>query len=342
MGSAQEASLAAVLTRLKDDARAYFGVHDVELFQERLIDRPFSTVARVRVRLAGDDTDRCLYAKVMKPRSSVEAAREYVAADYEVNRRAYLEMRSHEDLGAVPPVACYPDLLALVTEEVKGPTLLSHLNTEATWFVPAGRIDQLRKLMRSAGHWIRVFQSSGARTGNRITIDGLRDYVDVRLGRLVERTAGRFSPSDRSAILRHIERLGSQVSPEELAAVPVHADLSLGNVIVSDRRIVVLDFAMAGSGGRLQDVSRLFLQLEMLGLKPYFRAAVVRALQAALLAGFDPSLDDRQPLFRIHLLLHRVNNLGKLMLEPGAFPSSVYDGLARRAHRRRIAEELRG
>jgi hypothetical protein len=332
--------LGPVLDRLRIDAPAYFGVPEVELTPVVLSERPFSTVARVRATLSPGQ-DRFLYVKLVKPRSSEADARRFVAWDFDINRQTYLDMLPHKGLGAVPPVACYPDLLALVTEAVEGPTLLDYLVKHAAWVVSAKRLQELKGVMRSVGRWLRVFQGQPTDKADALTVRQFQDYVDIRLRRLVAHENGRFfSSADRERILEHVAGLERQIRDDELTAVRVHADMSLGNVIVAEGKVVVLDFWMADSGGRLQDISRLFVQADMLAMKPHVRLKTVRALQSALLAGFDPTLTDDRPLFRLNVLLHRVNNLTSLTLNPAPFPESWYNRLVCRAHRRWIADEL--
>ena len=104
---------------------------------------------------------------------------------------------------------------------------------------------------------------------------------------------GGFSSDDRLAVLNHIQALGAQIAPQDLKEVAVHSDLALGNILVSDGRIVVLDFAMSKLGTRLHDLTRLYVQLDLLAVKPRFSSRVVRRLQQALLNGFDPEPDVR-------------------------------------------------
>lgn len=332
-----------VLARLHADAAAHFGIASLRLVPSGRQDRPASHLLRLDVCRDGDDSPLShLFLKVFKPKDiegGLDAMRQRVERDYETTRRIYTAMLHHSDLGVVPPVACYPDHLAIVTEQVNGPTLLDHLRTEASWSPSTKRLAELRETMERVGRWIRVFQSTGS-AGGRLSIDDLRQYIDIRLERLVRHAGPQFTQNHRERVLRHVDRLGRRVAPEELDKVPVHADMALGNIIVSGHRIVVLDFAMAQRGTHLHDLTRLFLQVELLGIKPQLRMSVVRSLQRAQLAGFDPKLTADHPLFRLLLLLHRVNHLTTLTVTHAGFPESLYNRVVHRRHRRSIAEEL--
>ncbi len=332
-----------VLARLLMEATEHFGTPSAQLLPLAYEERPYSHLLRVRVSHQGlEPRDSHLFIKIFKPKprdGGVEKMRLRVEQDFHTTRHIYESMSQCGELGAVRPVACYADHLAIVTEQAEGHTLLAHLKEHAAWFPTSSTRNAITDTMMAVGRWLRAFQSIDGGFGE-VSIADLRSYVDLRLKRLVEQAAV-FTESDRQKILRHLDSLGREVPPTELREVIVHADLALGNILVSGRRVVVLDFAMSNRGSYLHDVSRLFLQLDLLRAKPQFRSEVIRALQLALLRGLDPSLTPHRPLFRFLLMLHHINHLGTLSLRRERFPASVFSGHIRRAHRRWIDQELR-
>ena len=330
-----------VLERLTVDATEHFKIGPVTLVPVASQDRLYSYLLRLAVREAQSQrTLSHLFVKIYKRKEipgGPNALCERVAADFESTRRAHTRMKGYSDVGIVPPVACYPDLLAIVTEQVEGITLLEHLQQHACWFPRAATMRQLCDTMRQIGRWIGVYQTTSL-SSRCVAVDELRTYVDRRL-RTLRRLNG-IADDERAALLRAIDVLGSDVSSAALAEVAIHADLALGNVLISRSRVVVLDFAMAKFGTRLHDLTRLFVQLDLLTMKPQFRRDVIIRLQKAMLEGFDPSLHSGDPLFRILCLLHRVNNLTTLVANRGGAAEAVYNGLIRRRHRRSIAREI--
>ena len=99
---------------------------------------------------------------------------------------------------------------------------------------------------------------------------------------------------------------------------------------------------MAKRGNRYHDLSRLFMQMELLAAKPQFRTAVLGGVTRALLRGFDPELSAARPMFRLLLLMHRVNHLATLTLTAERFPASVHSRRVRRQHRDWLEAELAG
>lgn len=332
-----------VLDRLRAECVECFSAANVRLLPIAYEERPFSFLLRAGVcRNGGVTPGSHVFIKIFKERpSDVESqmmlAR--VARDFETTRRIYDAMSHHETLGAVRPIVCYPEHLATVTEQTEGPTLLAHLERYARWWPARSTLDDLAGTLSNVGRWVSAFQAIDD-LGTRVSIAALRSYVDLRLERLVRQVPSRFTEEYRRRVGDHIDRLGSEVPPGDLREVLVHADLAPANVLISDARVVVLDFAMSNRGSMFHDLSRLFVQLDLLRMKPQFRPGVIRHLQRALLHGFDPALAPDRPLFRLSLLVHRINHFGTLSLGREAFPASVYNWNVRRAHRRWIESEL--
>jgi hypothetical protein len=330
-----------VLVRLQADALAHFGTANARLIPIAHEERPFSHLLRVGVcRESADRPDLHVFIKIFKPKpldGGVEKMRLRVAHDFQVSRRTFEAMGRWRDLAVVRPLACYVEHLAIVTEQAPGETLMAHLESRARWFpAPAAR-RALGETLGSIGRWLRAFQSIDPGDG-RVALTDLRGYVDLRLQRLAAHRV--FSASQRQRVLDYLDTLSTQVPLMQLADVFVHADFALGNILVAGRRIVVLDLAMAQRGTSLHDISRLYLQLDVLRAKPQFRPGVVRALQHALLRGFDETLTPQRPLFRYLLMLHRVNHLGTLSLNRERFPASFLSHRVRRLHQRWIDREL--
>jgi aminoglycoside phosphotransferase (APT) family kinase protein len=334
-----------VLGALTNDAAEHFGVGPVNLVRMERVERPFSHLLRLGVCRTGDDSPIAhLFLKILKPvpiAGGIDALRQRVADDFSTTRRVYRAMAAHQQLGVVPPVACYPEHLALVTEQVPGATLLDHLMRYAAWLPSASRVEQLAGTMANVGRWVRVFQSIDAGDGT-VTAESIRDYVDHRLRKLVTHRPARFGDGERQAVLRHIDALGRQIDPCEFREVPIHADLAPGNILISGERVVVLDFAMAKHGTKLQDLTRLVMQIDLLGIKPQMSDRVLGELQRALVHGFDASLTPDAPLFRLMTLLHRINHLTTLSVNRYGGPARIYNSFVRRRHRRWLAAELGG
>ena len=332
---------ALVLRRLQSDVAERHGLADVRLHVLERQERPFSQLVRLAVSPSDDDRTICrLYVKVFRPKSlpgGSQGLLNRIAKDFETTQRVHASLAAYPDLDTVPPVACYPDLHAIVTEQVDGPTLMEYLGQQAAWFPSSAALSTLCDTMERIGRWLQVFQATG-QTGGYVTIDDLSAYVAHRLNRL--RGCGAVSRLDLENILGHVAFLGSEIPPHDLSKVAVHCDFALGNILVAGPRIVVLDFAMAKLGTRLHDLTRLCVQMDLLTLKPQFRTQVIGRLERAFLAGFDQGVTPGDPLFRLLSLLHRINHLTSMVVSRTSGPQAIYNGLIKRRHRRWIATEL--
>jgi aminoglycoside phosphotransferase (APT) family kinase protein len=331
-----------VLARLRAEALEHFGTAGARLVPLAYEQRPFSHLLRVGICRNGAATpDQFVFVKLFKPKphdGGVEKMRARVAHDFEVSRRIFEALQSSAGGGAVRPIACYVDHLAIVSEQADGVTLMSHLHQHARWFLTPQSTHSVADTLAAVGRWVRQFQSIEPGTGH-VRLPDVRAYIDVRLERLVAHEAA--PAAFRQRVLDHLDRLAAQVPDAELADVIVHADLAPGNILIAAGRVVVLDFAMVQRGSALHDISRLYLQLDILRAKPTFRPAVIRALQEALLQAFDPTLTPARPLFRYLSMLHRVNHLATLSLARERFPGGMMSGRVRRLHQRWIEHELR-
>jgi hypothetical protein len=332
-------AVAVLLPRVSQDIERVLGPGVVRVTPLSYDDRRFSRLVRAAVSFADGRPATAVYLKIFKVPRAEDLARmqSRVAHEFATTRRAFEHLSKHPHLGAVYPIACYPEHLAIVTEETPGHTLLSRLVRDAAGFPQEETLTRLDSVLARTGQWIRAFQTMPVEPAVPAN-ERLADYIDIRLRRLVELPAAKFSAPDRAAVLEHVNRLEQPVGSDR--QVPVHADLAPANVLISGERIVVLDFAMSAVGHPLLDLARLYMQIDLLRIKPRYRSRTIRRIQASLLRGFDPSLDDRAPAFRLRLLRYHVNHLNTLAAATGRFPASAYNSYVRRFHRRWIANEV--
>lgn len=319
--------LAKVLGILTADGERYFGHPAIEIQPLELADREAGQVMRAQVKIAGR-SDRSIFVKAFKTRGRLPEDRRFMRArvtnDYAVTSRVYESFRDRSDFSAVKPIACFPDDLVLVTEAAPGEPFHQLLERCAIWQPDSGTLDELTQTAGRVGAWLRTFQSI-EHLQRRISIDGMREYLDFRLRRLVESPKGAFSQRRRAAVLSYFDALSRNVGAADLIEVLVHGDVCPSNVLVDGRRIVMLDFAMACTGGMYLDVARLFTQFEFLKFKPKFRPHVVARLQASLLSGFDPALRPDHPLFQLFELRHVVCHVTNLSLNPAPPVARLYN-----------------
>jgi hypothetical protein len=324
-----------VLMRLQQGSDEYFGAPAVSLHPVRRFVSEASVVLQVRVDGAPGANE--IFVKVFKPRGlapeQAEITRKRVLHDYTTTVRVHSQMAGLEGFSAVRPIACFPDVLGLVTERASGETLGELLRREATWWPAATQLAKLERTLGRTGAWIRAFQAETSQPAS-FSLTNMRDYIDVRLRRLTNMRRAGFPESWRAAVLRYFDARSAEIGNGDLREAPIHADIAPGNVLVNGNDIIVIDFAMATTGGKYHDVARLYSQLEFLNCKPKFRSSVVAKLQSALLEGFEPGLSPRRPLFELFVVQHVVCHLANLAGHPESGLSRAYNWYQRQEHRR--------
>jgi len=340
--TASRSQFRPILAKLEAGGRQYFGPDFVAVAPVRELERPFSTILQIRVD-AQARTDNA-FVKILKPRANTEAEiesmRQNVVKDFEMTSRVYQGLSRYPGLTAVRPIACFPEDLAIVTGQAAGQTLAELLTHAAGWPRKPAQ-ERLVRAVRQAGAWIRAAQAALPQD-REINIETVRAYFDRRLSEMMETSPLRLTRHGRTAIERHRDRLIDlalidQGSRTGFPAVWIHADFCPENVIVRDGRMTVLDFTMAKAGTVYHDVSHLYLGIESMTAKPWFRRSVVERLQTGLLDAFEPGLTPDRPLFALTLLQHVVCHLVEIQSAGRSRIARLYAARLHARHRRWLA-----
>lgn len=315
-----------ILQNLRDDGQRLFGDRTLDFDVLHSSEREASTVAKVAIR-TGRGTET-VFVKVFKPRHNTATAlsetRDRVARDFEFSSRLHAAFSASNTFSVVRPIACYPEHLAIVTAESAGTTLLDVLERRATWW-PSGLVRRdLEATHSNVGGWLSAFQRVEP-TNNELSLDAMREYIDIRVRRLLMTSPPVLDQSARARVLDYFDRTAAAVDAADRTEVLTHADLAPSNILIDGDRVTVIDFAMVAPGGRYMDLARLYTQLEFLKAKPKFRPSVVAALQRGLLRGFDPSLTPDRPLFQLFVLQHLLCHMSNIARNPAPLLARLYN-----------------
>lgn len=336
---ARPSALDAVLTRLRDDGEELFGGAVSRIETLRRLDRPFSTVAQVKLTLPSRTS--YAYVKLLKPRADnaaeVASMRGNVQRDFEMTRDVRNRLTPFEGLSTVRPIVCYPEHLAMVTEQAEGPTL-SALLRHASRFGARG-VAAAERVVSEAGRWLKAAQAV-LPADRDVTAAKMRAYISVRLDALSEvqldPRAATLTAEGRAGLEALRDRLLDEAAAE-LQPVWIHADYCPENIIAGRNATIVLDFTMAKGGTKYHDVSHLFLRLETMKAKPWSSGAAIDRLQAALLHGFEAGLHPSRPLFELLLFQHIVCHMVSMSSERGGLLHRWQVGRQQGRHRRWLA-----
>jgi hypothetical protein len=322
-----------VLSSLVAGGGQYFGSDSVRVEPVRLLERPFSSLLQVRI--SGGQGTVGAFIKILKPRSpgadELTATSRNVQREFDITTRVRRALAPHPGLSAVRPIACFPEQFALVTERATGPTLAEVLARAAAGWSGARSAKDRRGSLRQVGAWLNAVQGS-LRQEKDVDFDAMRLYLDTRLTALERVGPVRLTAAGRMAIERYRDRLMREASGEPLRQVWIHADFCPDNIIARAGEVTVLDFTMAKTGTVYHDVSHLFMRLEAMKVKPWFRPAIIEGFQQELLEAFEPGLVPGRPLFALMLLQHVICHMLALQTSTSG-PAELYARWLRRRHR---------
>lgn len=311
------------LEQLREESQEHFNSTSVVIEPLSCMVRQGSRLLRVRVRTSSESF--FAYVKLYNVDGCtphyIEQMRQRGVRDFETTRRVHLLMRSVAGISTLRPIAFLPDHLAVVTEEVHGKTLGQLLTRKAGWYPERETLDDLCTVMARIGVWLRTVQTLDV-SNARFSLDGMRDYLDVRLVRLVRH--GGLDARERCGILKFFDDRRADVDEGDLQEVVIHGDLSPSNVMIAGTNVTVLDFEMWRTGSVFHDLSRIYHQIELRKLKPWFKPSSLDRLLEATIVGFDPTLSPERPLFELLTLQHVINKLTKLTMQPAGRLSGAY------------------
>ncbi len=314
-----------ILERLERDADRYFGASTIAIEPLAHFQRRRSELLKVRIR-AGSGA---VYAYVKRYRleSADPAEREFVTArvetDFAVTQRIHRLVAGREGLHSIRPIACFPDQLAVITEEAPG-ELLGRVLKRSAWLSGGRNFDNLCTALERVGQWLKAVQAMDGPPG-RFSLDEMRGYLDVRLVRL--RKVDAISADERQSILDYFDEQRGQVAASDLMEVPIHGDLCPGNVLITGNEITVLDLAMTRPGSMYTDLTHMYTHIESDRTKRWVSQQKVERLLQATLRGFDCTLSPSRPLFALNVLQHLVCKVAKLATRP---PRSRFDAAYKR------------
>ncbi len=298
------------------------GLRDFRL--EAGASRPGSDLWRARAVVEG--RPRRLVVKVIRfLRPEDESVRAHAAraqAEFDTLRRLRRDLQPWPDLRVPEPIMCLPEHRALILEEVGGETLKHLVLRQAQRPGSAQGWRRITDGFRAAGRWLGVIQSLEQGPRERLDLEGMLAYDEVRLQRLV--ALGCLRPRLADGVRAESRRLRDRLlDGPALDSVFVHGDFCPSNMLLDGDTLVVLDFTMVERGSTHQDLTYCFEYLERfmnrLLDRPFIRRRVIRELQAALLDGYRERMPISDPLFRLHQIRHHLNYLVN-MHEPALGP----------------------
>lgn len=318
-----EADVARVLGALRSRSEALFGDARARLETITILDRPFSTIVRLRV-VPPQSVPFYAYTKIYKVRACppYETPREpsqVVEEEFAATARLYKLLAGRPGLSAPRPIASLPEFRAIVTQELEGTTFDRVMRTARR----RRGAPTLQAIATRIGAWLRAYQHAAPSADTWCAADNRR-YLDDRL----RHVAPVLGEEARARALRLFDTLAERAGAVAEPLVPIHADLCPGNILITPNGgVAVLDFATAQTGTRYHDVAHLYLHLELARLRR--RRLPVPEIEEALIAAFDRPAAACDPLFRLMFLQHVICHVTQLVDGGGWRPRMAVQALTR-------------
>ncbi len=292
----------------------------------RKFSRPYSTVYRF---LLGYDQSnanapppRALYAKVFRPsRQNLQNQQKYLdrlQTEFEVAKQLRASLHEQREAAIVRPVAYYPELLALVTEEAAGNGLAEIIIAACKRWSLRNALNQAVLHCRRAGIALAAIQAA-TRASRRFNAEELLEYAQIRLQRLRDNDTVPFSSEDYKRIWNFLEHALAKIPRAQLGQCGCHGDYAPFNLLADKERVTVLDFSMFKTGSCYNDATYFHHRVEGYLHKPIFSASAIRAVQSAFLEGYNQASNrardpiEKDLLFRVMWMKHVINNYSALM-----------------------------
>ncbi|RMH60198.1 MAG: hypothetical protein D6677_14260 [Calditrichaeota bacterium] len=298
----------------KDIIQAYLAETDRKadaVFVEKTLNRPLSIVARIRIVLQ-DGTAEQVYLKYYRSKQG-ESTADVVRRDYATSLFWWGRFKESSQFSVIQPLWKDEEKGVLITRESEGVDLQTALNRGK--ILPGLFRDRasMSEMMRLTGGWLKYFQNISPEDipANQPTLDYILNYIAIRMDRIVEKTNIGFDRRLQDRVNRYLENAWARTTDQDRQAVYLHSDFSLSNVLYAPGRVTVLDFTKRETGSAYKDLTRFYHQLLLLSFKPAFSKSFVRTLQHQFLKGYGDEAIEGHPMFKIFLMIHYINHLGK-------------------------------
>ncbi len=278
---------------------------------QKVLKRPLSVVARIQIRLT-DQTTETVYLKYYRTLPDKDMA-EVVQRDFDTSLFWWERFKQSEQYNVIEPLYADVHNHVMLTRESKGDDIQTYLNKSGHLFGPFDDKDKIMSMMRLCGGWLRYFQDIPADEDdkNLITLEYLLDYINLRMDRIVEKTRIGFDTTLQQKVNRYLKEQWERMDARDNRISYLHSDFSLSNVLFDEQGVTVLDFTKKETGSVYKDLTRFFHQLILLSYKPSFKKTFINQMQRQFLEGYGDERVYEKPLFRIFLMIHVINHLGK-------------------------------
>lgn len=332
--------LEKILKELKTQPLKYFEREQViALEQASVYSGLYWNTYRYKVDFS--NTRKYIYIKVHKEAENLtnQAKRselqQRVGASYENLSRVYASFKAFSGYSVIKPIACFPEWIALITEESPGIDLWTLIRKKAKFYPSKTNLHLLKKYCRACGKWLAIFQQITRRPDlDPCEFDSFIETLDSSLSTLIHKQNSMFSNEFRQRIIGFCQQLILSIPDEDRMVSGLHYDFAPVNILIHEDKITVLDLEDLRNGVIYYDSIYFYYHLNLLLETPIYRPATVAKLQKAFIEGFGTLLDLSKNVVTLCLIHNVIDSLLYLShhREHVSWYKKLYDKLLYKKH----------
>lgn len=300
-----------VVMRLAQEPQRYFDAPEPPAFVPVMsLRRPTSELVKCCVRSPRGSLG--LYMKFFLVRGTSQEAHDRamqrINKEVEVTNRLYTQLGQNSAYAVPRVIAFFPEERAVVMEESEGQRLLELIMNKGRGYPAQPVLEELAQYCHALGRWLRNFQQLTYRPeSEKLHRTDFIHYVSLRLSRLEKSEIfSRKGVSEK--ILFHLEKLLQQTKESDMDTCGVHGDLSLSNILVTSKKVTVLDFSMYYIDSIYNDPSYFCSKIDSI-YKKSIKYSTISYVKKAFLEGYQENFDVDHPLFIAYYMRHKINRL---------------------------------
>lgn len=276
---------------------------------DKIIQRPFSIISKCLI--FGRSCNKTVYVKMYTRYFDADhdSLVKKVENDFKIATWWYGLFSETEEFNVVKPIMVIPEKCIIVTEEGKGKNLHQIIRKTTHIFSNPSNYETTVGYLRNVGKWLKYRNEILYDDKSIFSIEGLKEYINLRLKILTTSTRRKFPKLYRNKVNEYLCINVNNVKDYEYIEVVSHNDFNLGNVLVVNDKVTVLDFGKSRKDSFLLDVSKIYYHIHLYQYKPQYSINAIRRMQSSLLEGFGNKNADKLMMFRFMLIRNTITHL---------------------------------
>lgn len=269
--------------------------------------KPFSILGKCKV--YGSKKNYDMFVKIYRKRNKLrtDLAKD-VLNEFQNMEKWNSVFKKTEGYDSIRPFLCIPEKYLIVSDFITGDALSSFIKDGTKFYSRKDKISALNKLYVKTGQMIRYKNDQLVDTDNLFDVDELISYIENKSKRAKD-SYSLLNLKLYRQIHGYLENQIKNIREDELKLTINHRDLNPGNLMISDKKLYMVDSGKFSIDSFWLDISKLYSRTLMYGYKPHIRMDAIKSIQKSLLIGFGVPEAVQLAIFRLFLLRNSLTHL---------------------------------